>query len=368
MKKKAVLWDPLDDKKVKCNVCAWRCVRAPGKRGFCRTRMNIDGEMYTLIYGSMISPGSLDPIEKKPLYNFWPGAIAYSIASIGCNFTCKHCQNWNISQCTPTENGKSGYFDIQELEGKGMGLYETTPEKLIKKVIDSGAETIAYTYNEPLIWHEFIIDVAKLAHENKILNLLVTNGYSTAEASTELVKYMDAANVDIKAFTDKFYKELCGVPSLQPVLDTCVRWKKAGMHIETTNLIIPNQNDNLDDIRSLAKWVKDNLGPETPLHFSAYYPTFKMSEKRTSYEILDKAYNIAKEEGLYYVYIGNMTHSKGENTYCPNCDSLVLGRSGYSFTKINLKDGNKCGNCGEKLPGLVGQYNPKSKSRRFSFF
>jgi len=324
MKKRATLWEKLEDNKVKCNICAWRCVRAPGKRGFCRTRMNIEGEMYTLIYGSMISPGSLDPIEKKPLYNFWPGATAYSIASIGCNFTCKMCQNWNISQCTPTENGN--------------------------------------------IWHEFIIDVAKLAHEHDILNILVTNGYSTPEASAELVKYMDAANVDIKAFTDKFYKEVCGVPSLQPVLDTCVRWKKAGMHIETTNLIIPNKNDNLDDIRNLAKWVKDNLGPETPLHFSAYYPTFKMSEKRTSYEILDKAYNIAKEEGLYYVYVGNMRHPKGENSYCPNCDSLVLGRSGYSFTKVNLKNGNICGSCGQKLPGLVGQYNTNSKSRRFSFF
>ena len=278
------------------------------------------------------------------------------------------CQNWNISQCTPTEDGKNGYFDLEDYKGRGMNLYETTPEKLIKKVVDSGAKTIAYTYNEPLIWHEFIMDVAKLAHEKDILNLLVTNGYSTPEASEELVKYMDAANVDIKAFTDDFYKKVCGVPSLQPVLDTCIRWKKAGMHIEATNLIIPNQNDNLDDIIALVRWIKDNLGVETPLHFSAYYPTFRMSEKRTSFSILDKAYHIANEEGLYYVYVGNLSHPKGDNSYCPNCGSLVLGRSGYSFTKVNLKNGNKCGSCGQKLPGLVGQYNLDSKSRRFSFF
>ncbi len=365
MKKEAVLWESLDSNKVKCKVCAWRCERTPGQRGFCRTRMNIDGKMYTLIYGSMISRGSLDPIEKKPLYNFWPGATAYSIASIGCNFRCKHCQNWNISQCTISEDGKNGFYEIAECEGRGMKMYETTPEKLIKDVVKSGAKTIAYTYNEPLIWHEYIVDVAKLAHEHNILNILVTNGYSTPEADQELVKCMDAANVDVKAFTDKFYKEVCGVQSLQPVLDTCVRWKNAGMHVEITNLIIPNKNDDINEIRALSKWIKEDLGPETPLHFSAYYPTFRMDEPRTSSDILEKAYDIAGEEGLYYIYVGNMRSKQGGNTYCPSCGNLVIGRVGYSFTSLDLKDGNKCGKCGKYLPGLIGIYNPNKSSRGF---
>jgi pyruvate formate lyase activating enzyme len=369
LKYKARLWDKLDDKKVKCHVCANECTVFPQKLGICRTRKNFDGEFFTLIYGSLISSGSLDPIEKKPLYNFWPGATAYSIASIGCSFRCQNCQNWSISQASPTDDGKSGFFDLEDYQGQGMSLTEMTPESLVKKAIKSGAKTLAYTYNEPLIWHEWILDTAKLLKENDIKTILVTNGYSTIEATKELVEVgIDAANVDIKAMSDDFYKKICGVKSVQPVLDTCKRFKDGGIHVEITNLIIPDQNDSEEEIRKLSTWVADNLGKNTPTHFSAYHPDFKApSKKRTSYETLNKAYKIAKEVGLYYVYVGNMPHEEGNNTYCPNCKQLIIGRSGYSFNKINITYDHKCNNCGYDLKNdIIGEVN-KHPSHRFAF-
>ena len=369
MKVKARLFEKLSDDKVQCHVCANECIILPNKIGICRTRKNINGELYTLIYGSLISSGSLDPIEKKPLYNFWPGATAYSIASIGCSFRCQNCQNWSISQANPTEDGKSGFYDLKGYEEKGMPLFEMTPEELVKRVIKSGAKTLAYTYNEPLIWHEWIIDTAKLLKEKDIKIILVTNGFSTPEASKELVEVgIDAANIDIKAMTDEFYKKICGVKSVQPVLETAKFFKSNGMHIEITNLIIPDLNDSKKDIEKLCNWIVENLGKDTPTHFSAYHPDFKMpSPKRTSYENLDKAYKIAKEAGLYFPYIGNINHEQGSNTYCPHCGYILLERKGYSFKKINITDNRKCSVCSYDLKNeIVGEIN-KSTSPRFTF-
>jgi len=354
MKFKARLWDSLEDKKVKCHVCANECVILPEKVGICRTRKNYDGELYTLIYGSMISRGSLDPIEKKPLYNFWPGATAYSIASIGCSFRCQNCQNWNISQANPTE----------------ISLVEMLPKQLVELVKKSGATTLAYTYNEPLIWHEWILDTVNLLKQENIKTILVTNGYSTPEATKELIEVgIDAANIDIKSMSDEFYKTICGVKSVQPVLDTAKRFKRGGIHIEITNLIIPDLNDNDAEIKSLSKWIVENLGNDTPTHFSAYHPDFKQpSMKRTPFETLDRAYNIAKKEGINYVYVGNLSHEKGGNTYCPNCNHLILGRSGYRFTKIDITDSKICPNCQYDLSNdIKGEINRKSP-QRFSFF
>ena len=370
MKVKARLQESIDDKKVKCHVCANECTILPGKVGICRTRKNFDGELYSLIYGSLISSGSLDPIEKKPLYNFWPGATAYSIASIGCSFRCQNCQNWSISQASPTDNGKSGFFDMEEYKGQGMSLVELTIEQLVKRVIKSGAKTLAYTYNEPLIWHEWILDTAKILKEKGIKTILVTNGYSTPEASQELIDVgINAANIDIKAMSDDFYKQICGVKSVQPVLDTAKRFKSNGVHVEITNLIIPDLNDKEEDINKLCEWLVENLGKDTPIHFSAYHPDFKMpSMKRTSYETLDMAYNIAKNVGLYFPYVGNIAHEKGGNTYCPNCNHLLLERRGYSFKKINITDKNKCSNCAYDLTNdIIGEIN-KHPIHRFSFF
>ncbi|MHA2122810.1 MAG: AmmeMemoRadiSam system radical SAM enzyme, partial [Promethearchaeota archaeon] len=325
--------------------------------------------LYSLIYGSLISQGSLDPIEKKPLYNFWPGATAYSIASIGCSFKCQNCQNWSISQANPSDNGKNGFYDLEGYEGRGMSLVEMTPDQLVKKVVKSRAKTLAYTYNEPLIWHEWIIDTVKLLKKEGIKTIIVTNGYSTPEASKELIEVgVDAANIDIKAMSDDFYKKICGVKSVQPVLDTAKYFKSNGMHVEITNLIIPDMNDSKEEIEELCLWIVDNLGKNTPTHFSAYHPDFKEpSDKGTPYETLDMAYNIAKEVGISYPYVGNINHEKGSNTYCPNCSHLLLERRGYSFTKININYDKECPNCGYDLRyDIIGDVN-KSSSNRFRF-
>ena len=369
MKFKARLWDKLNENKVKCHVCANECIITTGKVGTCRTRKNFDGELFTLIYGSLISMGSLDPIEKKPLYNFWPGATAYSIASIGCSFRCLNCQNWSISQACPTDDGKDGYYDFEGFNNRKMSLVELTPDQLVKKVIKSGAKTLAYTYNEPLIWHEWILDTTILLKKEDIKTILVTNGFSTPEASKELIEIgIDAANIDLKGITDEFYKKICGVKSVQPVLDTAKRFKDNGIHVEITNLIIPDMNDGKDELEKLCKWIVENIGKNTPTHFSAYHPDFKMpSKKRTPYETLDIAYKIAKEAGLYFPYVGNIRHDEGSNTYCPNCNYLLFGRSGYSFTKIDITDDNKCPNCGYDLKNdIIGKVN-KNTSHRFGF-
>jgi len=369
MKKKARLWDSLEENKVKCYVCANECTIIPGKVGICRTRKNFDGELYTLIYGSLISKGSLDPIEKKPLYNFWPGATAYSIASIGCSFKCQNCQNWNISQANPSDNGKNGFYTLEGLKNRRMSLVEMTPEELVKRVVKSGAKTLAYTYNEPLIWHEYILDTTKLLKKEEIKTILVTNGYSTPEATKELIEVgIDAANIDIKAMSDDFYKKICGVKSVQPVLDTAKRLKSNGVHVEITNLIIPDLNDSREDLSKLSNWIVENLGKDTPTHFSAYHPDFKMpSMKRTPYETLDIAYNVANETGINYIYVGNIRHEKGGNTYCPKCNHLIIGRSGYSFTKIDISEQKKCPNCDYDFStDIIGEIN-KKPSHRFSF-
>ncbi len=369
MKIKARLWEKLENNRVKCHVCANECVILPDKVGICRTRKNFDGELYSLIYGSLISTGSLDPIEKKPLYNFWPGATAYSIASIGCSFRCQNCQNWTISQANPNDDGNQGTFDFPEYSGRKVNLVELSPEQLAKRVEKSKAKTLAFTYNEPLIWHEWIIDMCQLIKPKDIKTILVTNGYSTPEARKELIDVgIDAANIDIKAMSDDFYKKICGVPSVKPVLETAKQFKENGIHVEITNLVIPDLNDTLNDIKLLSDWVVENLGKNTPTHFSAYHPDFKTpSMKRTPSKTLNTAYEIAKNSGLHYVYIGNIHHERGSNTYCPNCQHLIIGRSGYSFSKINITEDRSCPNCNYDLKtDIIGEIN-RSPSHRFSF-
>jgi pyruvate formate lyase activating enzyme len=370
MKKEARLWERLENNKVKCSVCANECIVTQGNLGICRTRKNFDGTFYTLIYGSLISNGSLYHIEKKPLYNFWPGAIAYSIASIGCSFRCQNCQNWSISQASPSDNGKNGFYTLEGMEDRRMSLIEMSPDELAKRVIKSGAKTLAYTYNEPLIWHEYILDTVPLLKQEDIKTILVTNGYSTPSASKELIDVgIDAANIDIKSMSDDFYKKICGVKSVKPVLDTAKRFKEGGIHVEITNLIIPDLNDSSDELELLTTWVKDNLGKNTPLHFSAYHPDFQMpSDKRTPYKTLDKAYNLAREIGLNFVYVGNIQHQKGSNTYCPACNKVVIGRSGYRFSEINLTEDNHCKYCGFDLKNdIIGKIS-KNTNHRFAYF
>ena len=229
---------------------------------------------------------------------------------------------------------------------------------------------VTSTYNEPLIWHEWVLDTAKLLKERDIKTILVTNGYSTPEATKELLEVgIDAANVDIKGMTDRFYKKVCGVQSVQPVLDTCKRFKEGGVHIEITNLVIPDYNDKREEIKQLCDWVVENLGKNTPVHFSAYHPDFKEpSSKRTPASTLNMAYDIAKDSGLFFPYVGNIRHEMGSNTYCPNCSHLLLGRSGYTFSKVDIKEDNTCPNCSYDLKNdIIGEITSKP-SHRFSFF
>ena len=363
MKKEAVLYEKLENNKVQCNVCARKCVIKDGKRGNCTTRLNEGGTLYTLIYGSLISRGSIDPIEKKPLYHYYPGHSIYSIASVGCNFHCTMCQNWDISQCHPNDDGNKAICEEGGYRGTSYNLVQMTPKELIQAVKNSNCRLIAYTYNEPTIWHEYIMDVATLAHENDIKNVLVTNGYSTPEASEELVKVMDAANIDIKAFNDGFYKRIAKVNALQPVLDTAAFWKNHGMHIELTNLIIPNENDDLQEIRAMCEWVVSILGKETPMHFSAYHPAYKMNHTRTPVELLENTYSIAQQAGLFYVFIGNVHTSRGNNSVCKNCNAVLIERRGYSISNIHMGKDNECSECGN--PTFIQGMGKKRVGFRF---
>ncbi|WP_457556536.1 AmmeMemoRadiSam system radical SAM enzyme [Candidatus Harpocratesius sp.] len=370
MKKIAELWESFGnphDKQVKCNVCSHYCIIKPNNRGFCRTRVNLDGTLYSLDYGALISPGTNDPVEKKPLYHFFPGSQAFSIATIGCNFKCKQCQNWEISQSYPSDDGKMALFSQKDQHDFGIHsflLTERTPDQVISQVKRIKSTSIAYTYNEPTIWFEFIKDTSILAHKEGIKNILVSNGYSSPEANSELINFIDAANIDIKSMEDSFYKRVVGVPSVQPVLDTCKFFKENNVHLEITNLLIPGENDSPSVIRALIKWVLENLDRDTPLHFSAYTPRYRMNHPSTSKNILKFAWKEAKSAGLHYVYMGNVYTTKGNNTYCSKCGELIISRQGYNVTAPGLSSENTCLKCGEKIP-IVGNY---IKSSRFSFF
>ncbi|MHA1718693.1 MAG: AmmeMemoRadiSam system radical SAM enzyme [Promethearchaeota archaeon] len=369
MKKIAELWESIgaiEEKKVRCNVCSHYCIIPPGKRGFCQSRENIDGTLYVLNYGSCISKGSIDPVEKKPLYHFYPGSNVFSIATVGCSFRCKHCQNWNIGPAAyPNEDGTiANIFKKDESYAQPFLLTQLTPSEVVTRAKKANCKSIAYTYNEPTIWFEFIKDTALIAKEEGIKNILVTNGYSSMESNEEYINFIDAANIDIKGFNDSFYKKIVGVPSLQPVLDTAEFMKKNGVHIEITNLIIPNENDNLDDIRSMVKWIINHLGKDTPLHFSAYHPSYRLNNPRTPIKILNNAWKLAKDEGLNYVFMGNVLADEGGNTYCPQCKKILLERKGYHIINRNLTKENECGYCGLKIP-IKGFF---SQERRSYFF
>ncbi|VVB96693.1 Radical SAM superfamily protein [uncultured archaeon] len=332
MIKEGVLFDRLPDNKVKCNVCSHRCTIAEGKLGVCRTRQNRNVKIYTLIYNT-VSSEAVDPIEKKPLYHFLPGTKSYSLGTIGCNFRCMHCQNWNISQVT-----------LEEAWTK-----EITPEEAIKRALATGCKSIAWTYNEPAIWHEYTYDSAVLAKKAGLKTIYVTNGYITPEALRRIAPYLDAFRVDIKSFSDDFYRKICGA-RLAPVLESTKLAKELGMHIETITLIIPTKNDSPEEITQIVRWVRDNLGVDTPMHFTRFYPMYKMDDLYpTPTETLEMAHDIAKKEGMKFVYTGNVPGHKYENTYCPKCNALLIDRAGFRVSAIKIKDG-KCSECGEAVP------------------
>ena len=317
---------------------------APGKVGFCGARKNEGGQLYTLAYGSLVSM-AVDPIEKKPLYHFWPGSGVFSIAAPGCNFSCLHCQNWSISQARVEE---IAYEDVP-------------PERVIELTKRYGCKGIAHTYSEPILWMEYAYEVGRLAHREDLYNVYVTNGYISLNALQELGPYLDAANVDVKAFSDSFYKKICGVPSINPVLETCEWMAEHGMHLEVTYLVVPRENDSSDEIRGFCRWVAEKLGPEVPTHFSRFYPHYKLADRpQTPVEILERAMRIAGEEGLHYVYIGNVPGHEADNTRCSKCGELLIERYGFSITRYELKD-KRCSGCGAKI-NIVGEYKPAERT------
>ncbi|WP_370574886.1 AmmeMemoRadiSam system radical SAM enzyme [Methanomethylovorans sp.] len=333
MIKEAMLYDKLEGNKVHCRVCSHRCIVADGRRGFCRVRENRNGILYTLIY-STVSSEAVDPIEKKPLFHFYPGTLAYSLGTVGCNFRCKHCQNWTISQ----------------IEVDGANTVEITPEEAVQRALAVGARTIAWTYNEPTIWYEYTYDCARLAKEAGLATAYITNGYITAEALEHISPYLDAFRVDIKAFTEDFYREVASA-KLGPVLESAKLARGLGMHVEVVNLVIPDHNDSSDEIRNMVKWIYENLGPDTPLHFTRFHPQYHMSGLLpTPIRKLEEAHRIATEEGMKFVYIGNMPGHGYENTYCPKCGTLLIQRNAFSLLEYDITQAGACPKCGEAIP------------------
>ena len=333
--REAMFYEKLEDKKVRCHLCRQECVIANGKKGICAVRENRDGTLYSLVYGRVVSI-NVDPIEKKPLYHFLPGTDTYSIATVGCNFRCLHCQNYEISQM-PRERGV--------IVGENL-----SPREIVRDARAQMCDSISYTYTEPTIFFEYAYDVARLANREGLKNIFVTNGYIGEEALRTIAPYLDAANIDLKAFTDEFYRKVCGA-RLEPLLESIKLYKELGIWIEITTLIIPDLNDSEEELRQIARFIR-SLGVETPWHVTAFYPTYKMTRKPpTPAETLRMARKIGLEEGLRYVYEGNIPGEPGGNTYCYNCGKLLIRRYGFSILENNIKN-SRCPECGAEIDGV----------------
>lgn len=316
---------------VQCLLCPRYCVIANGQRGNCLVRENRNKKLISLVYGKPSSI-ALDPIEKKPLFHFLPGKETLSLGTAGCNLHCQFCQNWELSQCSPDK----------------IKSIELMPEKIVKEAKKLDSKIISYTYSEPVVFYEYALDTSKLAHKSKMKNVLVSNGFINPEPMEKLSKYIDAANIDLKGRKD-FYKNITGA-WIEPVLETLKTLKKNKVWIEVTNLVIPTLNDFDEDFKWISEWIAVNLGKETPLHFSAFYPTYKLKNlPPTNLAKLKRAREIAMKS-LDYVYVGNVNFKEGNNTYCPKCKKLVIEREGFSVIKNLLKNGRCL--CGEKIAGV----------------
>lgn len=331
MRKEAILYDKVG-KALNCKICERRCIISPGKTGFCQMRENKGGKIYTLNYAATSSV-AVDPIEKKPLFHFYPGTTVFSLGTVGCNFRCKYCQNWGISQA-----------ELENIPTRDM-----LPEEAIRLTKEYGCKSIAWTYNEPTMWFEYTLDSAKLAKKEDIKTVYVTNGYMSEESFQEIRSYLDAANIDLKGMSEKFYEDLCEA-RLQPVLDNIIRMHDAHIHIEVTNLIIPGYNDSEEDLKALITFMVDEVGVEVPLHFTRFFPQYQMQNiPPTEIKSLQKAHKLAKEAGMQYVYIGNAPTADGENTYCPECGEPIIKRDGFSVISDELKKTRKCPKCKASL-------------------
>ena len=334
MIKEAMLYKALPDRKVSCFLCNHLCQIADSKFGFCGVRQNKDGKLYTHVYGEAIA-AHVDPIEKKPLYHFLPGTTSFSIATIGCNFRCPFCQNWSISQASKRkEDVSSGH--------------RLLPQDVVSAAVKYGCRSISYTYTEPTIFYEYAIDTAKLAAKKGLANVFVTNGYMTAEALEAFHPHLNACNVDLKSFRDEFYKEICQ-GHLQPVLESIRLMKKLGIWVEVTTLVVPGQNDSINELRSIARFISET-DPDIPWHLSRFHPDYQFTDTpATPIEVLHKARSVGEEEGLHYVYIGNV-YGESERTRCPSCGKTLIQRDGFHVSESKIKD-SACPFCGARISG-----------------
>lgn len=335
----ALLWRA-EDGRVHCHLCPHSCRIADGRRGVCGVRENQGGKLYALTYGE-VSSIAVDPIEKKPVFHYFPGTAALSIGSVGCTMRCEHCQNWQISRTKPGEDRVA------------EGTHYVAPEAIVELAKERGCLGVAFTYNEPVIWIEYVLDVARQAQEAGLYTVMVTNGFITEEGLDLIGPYVDVWRVDVKGFSDEAYRGLCKVPSVKPVLEMAERAKKHWqMHVEVVTNVIPTINDDERQLRGIAGWIRDALGPETPWHVTRFFPYLELSHlPPTPVPTLRRAREIGREEGLEFVYLGNVAEPGAEDTECPGCGAVVISREGYRVSGVNV-DGGKCKTCGTSL-GIV---------------
>jgi len=325
-----------EKKTVECYLCNHRCHIKDGKRGICQVRENRGGVLYSLVYGQLISQ-NVDPIEKKPLFHLLPGSLSYSIATVGCNFRCLHCQNYDISQYPRLHDGA--------IVGN-----TATPDQVVTTAQEYGCQSISYTYIEPTIFFEFAYECAQLAHDRGIKNVFVSNGYTSPEATRKIAPFLDGNNIDLKAFTDKFYRDVCGA-KLAPVLDTIRLMKELGVWVEVTTLVIPGWNDSDEELQQIAEFIK-SIDIDMPWHVTRFHPTFKMTDREsTPITTLTRARNIGLAEGLKNVFVGNIPGEEGESSNCPRCGTTVIERQGFTILSQNMENG-RCGNCDESIAGV----------------
>ncbi|MCP4649922.1 MAG: AmmeMemoRadiSam system radical SAM enzyme [PVC group bacterium] len=332
--KEALHYIPLANSSVQCQRCPHSCVITKGERGFCRVRENNDGKLYNIVYGKPCAV-HVDPIEKKPLFHVLPGTMSFSIATVGCNLTCKFCQNWQISQASP----------------ENVQTVEMPPELIVSKALKTKCKTIAYTYTEASVFYEYMLDIAKIAQDNDIKNVIHSNGFINPKPLKELCPYITAMNVDLKGFSENYYNEICS-GNLKTVLNSLCTIKEQGVWLELTNLLIPTLNDSTKKIKEMCSWIKNNLGNDVPIHFSRFFPTYKLTTlPPTPVSTLENARNIALDVGLKFVYIGNLPGHAAENTYCPHCNNVIIKRSGYTVLENTINNGN-CTICGNSIQGV----------------
>jgi len=333
--KEALFYEKIEDGKVRCHLCGHNCLIKDDGIGVCKVRKNQEGVLYSLVYGKLIS-ANVDPIEKKPLFHFLPGSRSFSIATVGCNFRCNHCQNYSISQLPDREPR----FDMSY----------TPPEKVVNLANDYDCRSIAHTYTEPTVFYEYAYDVARPSRKEDIKNLFVTNGYMTAEVLKHSQPYIHAANVDLKSFKEETYKKICGA-RLKPVLESISLMKELGMWVEVTTLVIPTINDSEEELDQIAEFIA-SVDVDVPWHVSRFHPDFKMTNlPATPVKTLQRAREIGFEKGLRYVYSGNVPGDEGENTYCYNCNQLLIGRIGFQLIDYNIKKG-QCPKCDASIAGI----------------